>query len=84
MFSQRAKKLRTSFSSSFNLNSELDQYLEANHEFFDDKFSIQVWWKGHEQEYPILAIIAKQIIGTPVSKVVVEQEFRASGIVEIF
>ncbi|KAK2654332.1 hypothetical protein Ddye_014188 [Dipteronia dyeriana] len=62
LFSQRAKKLRASSSSS-NTHSELDRFLEANHG----------WWKDYEQEYPILAIIAKQILGTPVSTVAVEQ-----------
>ncbi|KAI9198906.1 hypothetical protein LWI28_024178 [Acer negundo] len=41
--------------------------------------SLQVWWKTHQQDYPILAIIAKQILGTPVSTVAVEQEFSAGG-----
>ncbi|KAK2656082.1 hypothetical protein Ddye_009134, partial [Dipteronia dyeriana] len=50
----------------------------ANHVFLEDKFNIQGWWKGHEQEYPILIIIAKQILGMPVSTVVVEQEFSAA------
>ncbi|KAK2652533.1 hypothetical protein Ddye_012389 [Dipteronia dyeriana] len=72
----RAKKLRASSSSS-NTHSELDRILEANHVFLEDKFSILSWWKDYEQEYPILAIIAKQILGTPVSTVAVEQEFSA-------
>ena len=79
LFFQRAKKLRTSSLSSSNSNSELDRYLEANHEFLEDKFSIPIWWKGHEHEYPILVIIAKQILGTPVSTIAVEQEFSAGG-----
>ena len=77
LFSQRVKKLRTSSSSSSA--SELDRYLEDNHIFPDEEFDLQVWWKSNQQEYPILAIIAKQILGTPVSTVVVEQEFSASG-----
>ncbi|KAK2634040.1 hypothetical protein Ddye_028832 [Dipteronia dyeriana] len=60
----RAKKLRASSSSS-NTHSELDRFLEANHDY--------------EQEYPNLAIIAKPILGTPVSTVAVEQEFSAGG-----
>ncbi|KAI9181553.1 hypothetical protein LWI28_016083 [Acer negundo] len=72
----RAKKLRTSSSSSV---SELDRYLEDTHEFLEEKFSLQVWWKTHQQDYPILAIIAKQILGTLVSTVAVEQEFSAGG-----
>ncbi|KAK3218867.1 hypothetical protein Dsin_012837 [Dipteronia sinensis] len=80
LFSQRAKKLRTSSSSSSGSISELDRYLETSHEFLEDsEFSIQVWWKDHEQIFPILAIIAKQILGTPVSTVAVEQEFSAGG-----
>ncbi|KAK3229681.1 hypothetical protein Dsin_001562 [Dipteronia sinensis] len=53
---------------------------ETSHEFFEDsEFSIQVWWKDHEQIFPILAIIAKQILGKLISTVTVEQEFSASG-----
>ncbi|KAI9170261.1 hypothetical protein LWI28_025182 [Acer negundo] len=76
LFSQRAKKLRTSSSSSV---SELDRYLEDTHEFLEEKFSLQVWWKTHQLDYPILAIIAKQILGTSVSTLAVEQEFSAGG-----
>ncbi|KAK3229565.1 hypothetical protein Dsin_001446 [Dipteronia sinensis] len=80
LFSDRAKKLRTSSSSSSGSISELDRYLQTNHEFLEDsEFSIQVWWKDHEKVFPILAIIAKQILGTPVSTVDVEQEFSAAG-----
>ncbi|KAK3180700.1 hypothetical protein Dsin_000089 [Dipteronia sinensis] len=50
LFFQIVKKLRTSFSSSSGSISELDRYLETSHEFFkDSEFSIQVWWKDHEQ-----------------------------------
>ncbi|KAI9201592.1 hypothetical protein LWI28_025746 [Acer negundo] len=52
---------------------------EDTYEFLEEKFSLQVWWKTHQQDYPILAIIAKQILGTPVSTVAVEQEFSAGG-----
>ncbi|KAK0603915.1 hypothetical protein LWI29_010072 [Acer saccharum] len=44
-----------------------------------EEFDLQVWWKSHQQDYPILAIIAKQILGTPVSTVAMEQEFSAGG-----
>ncbi|KAK3229790.1 hypothetical protein Dsin_001671 [Dipteronia sinensis] len=80
LFSDRAKKLPTSYSFSSSSISELDRYLQTNHEFLEDsEFSIQVWWKNHEKVFPILAIIAKQILGTPVSTVAVEQEFSAGG-----
>jgi len=78
LFSQRSKKLRTESSSSSTV-SEIDRYLEDKHTFPEEKFEILDWWKSQQQEYPILAIIAKQILGTPVSTVAVEQEFSAGG-----
>ncbi|KAK2644703.1 hypothetical protein Ddye_019898 [Dipteronia dyeriana] len=44
-----------------------------------DKFDILHWWREHEKHFPILSIIAKQILATPVSTVAVEQEFSAGG-----
>ncbi|KAK2658608.1 hypothetical protein Ddye_005141 [Dipteronia dyeriana] len=44
-----------------------------------DKFDILHWWREHEKHFPILSIIAKQILVTPVSTVAVEQEFSADG-----
>ncbi|KAK3204573.1 hypothetical protein Dsin_018619 [Dipteronia sinensis] len=45
----------------------------------DGDFDIQQWWNEHERHFPILAIIAKQILTTPVSTVAVEQEFSTGG-----
>ncbi|KAK2662042.1 hypothetical protein Ddye_000616 [Dipteronia dyeriana] len=42
-------------------------------------FDILHWWNEHERYFPILAIIVKQILSTPVSTVAVEQEFSAGG-----
>ena len=44
-----------------------------------ENFDILHWWKEHEKYFPILAIIAKQILITPVSTVVMEQEFSSGG-----
>ncbi|KAK2663327.1 hypothetical protein Ddye_001901 [Dipteronia dyeriana] len=44
-----------------------------------DKFDILHWWREHEKHFPILSIIAKQILATPVSTVAVEQKFSAGG-----
>ncbi|KAK2661086.1 hypothetical protein Ddye_007619 [Dipteronia dyeriana] len=46
----RSYDLRASSSSSSNSHSELDRYLEANHVFLEDKFTIQGWWKDYEQD----------------------------------
>ncbi|KAK3199172.1 hypothetical protein Dsin_022587 [Dipteronia sinensis] len=45
----------------------------------DKKFDILHWWKEHERYFSILAMIAKQILSTPVSTVAVEQHFSAGG-----
>ncbi|KAK2655688.1 hypothetical protein Ddye_008740, partial [Dipteronia dyeriana] len=44
-----------------------------------ENFDILYWWKEREKHFPVLSIIAKQILATPVSTVVVEQEFSAGG-----
>ncbi|KAL5860997.1 hypothetical protein ACOSQ4_002293 [Xanthoceras sorbifolium] len=75
------KKVRTSgSSSSLTYVSEVDVYINTSFEFLDTPdFNVLQWWREHEINFPILAIIAKQIFGTPVSTVAVEQEFSACG-----
>ncbi|KAK3217808.1 hypothetical protein Dsin_011778 [Dipteronia sinensis] len=43
------------------------------------KFDILHWWNEHERYFPILAMIAKNILSTPVSTVAVEKQFSAGG-----
>ncbi|KAK3198404.1 hypothetical protein Dsin_021819 [Dipteronia sinensis] len=72
-----------SSSSSSTTYSELESYLSTSFGFIEDtedkKFNILHWWKEHERYFPILAMIAKQILSTPVSTVPVEQQFSAGG-----
>ncbi|KAK2634979.1 hypothetical protein Ddye_029771 [Dipteronia dyeriana] len=81
LISQKTKKLRGSSSSSSNTYSELESYLGTSFEFIEDtqdkKFDILHWWT--ERYFPILAMIAKQILSTPISTMAVEQQFSASG-----
>ncbi|KAK2645995.1 hypothetical protein Ddye_021190 [Dipteronia dyeriana] len=85
LLSQKIKRLRGSFSSSSSPISydEIETYHSTNFEFIGDndvdKFDILHWWREHEKHFPILSIIAKQILATPVSTVTVEQEFSAGG-----
>ncbi|KAL5862402.1 hypothetical protein ACOSQ4_003698 [Xanthoceras sorbifolium] len=77
-----SKKSRAhgSSSSSSTYVSEVDLYVNTFFEFLDSEdFNILHWWREHETNFPILALIAKQIFGTPVSTVVVEQKFSAGG-----
>ncbi|KAK2655960.1 hypothetical protein Ddye_009012, partial [Dipteronia dyeriana] len=83
LLSQKIKRLRGSSSSSSSSISydEIETYRSTNFELIGDddvdKFDILHWWREHEKHFPILSIIAKQILATPVSTVVVEQEFSA-------
>ncbi|KAK2663159.1 hypothetical protein Ddye_001733 [Dipteronia dyeriana] len=85
LLSQKIKRLRGSSSSSSSpiLYDEIETYHSTNFEFIGDddvdKFDILHWWREHEKHFPILSIIAKQILATPVSTVAVEQEFSAGG-----
>ena len=44
-----------------------------------EQVDILHWWRDREKHFSILAIIAKQILTTPVATVAVKQEFSASG-----
>ncbi|KAK2655640.1 hypothetical protein Ddye_008692 [Dipteronia dyeriana] len=85
LLSQNLKRLRGSSSSSSNSVSycEIEIYHSTNFEFIrdgdTDQFDILHWWREHQKHFPILSIIAKQILVTLVSTVAVEQEFSVGG-----
>ena len=76
------KKSRTlgSASQSSSPSNELQNYLTTAFEYLDsENFDVLTWWRDHEQRFPILAQLAKQVLSMPVSTVAVEQEFSDSG-----
>jgi len=63
-------------------SSKLQNYLSISFEFDETEasstsFAILDLWKRHSNQYPILAMIAKQVLATLCSTVVVEQAFSA-------
>ena len=64
-------------------NAELEKYLSTNFEFSDadagNNFQIIHWWKSHQSQYPILAMIAKDVLSSPVSTFSVERAFSMGG-----
>ena len=53
------------------LVSELASYLDSDTvTCFDDYFDIIIWWHEHKLTYPILSILAKDVMSVPVSTVV--------------
>ncbi|PWA66938.1 zinc finger BED domain-containing protein RICESLEEPER 2 [Artemisia annua] len=68
-------------SSSTSTISELDKYLCENIEASDSnvKFDILAWWKVNSPRFPILSLMARDLLAIPVSTVASESVFSTSG-----
>ncbi|XP_008792782.2 zinc finger BED domain-containing protein RICESLEEPER 1-like isoform X1 [Phoenix dactylifera] len=67
-------------SSSQPSKSDLDMYMEEavhpSKEGLDDNFNILAWWKFNAAKYPILSIMARDILAIPMSIVPLDSEAR--------
>jgi hypothetical protein len=63
---------------------ELTSYLDSDTETkFGPDFNILIWWQRHNQTYPILSILAKDVMTVPVSTISSESTFSlASRVLE--
>ncbi|XP_066358138.1 zinc finger BED domain-containing protein RICESLEEPER 2-like [Miscanthus floridulus] len=60
--------------------SELSAYLDSDCvTAYEDDFDILLWWRDHKLTYPILSILARDIMSVPVSPVSSESCFSLSG-----
>ncbi|CAO2176026.1 unnamed protein product [Urochloa humidicola] len=60
--------------------TELSSYLESDIATqFDDDFSVLAWWHEHKMTYPVLSILAKDVMTVPVSTVSSESAFSTTG-----
>jgi len=70
-------------SSSVVLKSELDKYLEEPVHLFkkgeNDSFDILEWWKVNAGKYPVLSMMARDILAIPISTVASESAFSTGG-----
>ncbi|XP_021672490.2 zinc finger BED domain-containing protein RICESLEEPER 2 [Hevea brasiliensis] len=66
-------------SQSQGIRSDLDKYLEEPLFPRSVDFNILNWWKVHTPRYPILAMMARNILGIPMSKVTPEFAFDNGG-----
>ncbi|WVZ96399.1 hypothetical protein U9M48_042039 [Paspalum notatum var. saurae] len=66
---------------SFDIVSELSTYLESDNlqKFDDDDFNILNWWHEHQITYPVLSILAKDVLTVPVSTISSESTFSLTG-----
>nr|XP_043622006.1 zinc finger BED domain-containing protein RICESLEEPER 1-like [Erigeron canadensis]XP_043622007.1 zinc finger BED domain-containing protein RICESLEEPER 1-like [Erigeron canadensis] len=59
--------------------SDLDKYLEEPVFPRNSDFNILNWWKVHTPRYPILSMMARDILGVPVSTLTRELSFSTGG-----
>ncbi|CAN1160485.1 Zinc finger BED domain-containing protein RICESLEEPER 2 [Linum perenne] len=62
-----------------NVRAQLDTYLRHGLIPRTEEFDILAWWKSHVVKYPILRLIARDILGIPVTTVVSESAFSTCG-----
>jgi hypothetical protein len=46
---------------------------------FDESFSVLSWWRDHKRNYPILSILAKDVLTVPASTISCESAFSLCG-----
>ncbi|XP_057726375.1 zinc finger BED domain-containing protein RICESLEEPER 2-like [Arachis stenosperma] len=61
------------------VKSDLEKYLEEPLFPRNVEFNILNWWKVHTPRYPVLSMLARNILGIPMSKVVPELAYNNSG-----
>ena len=62
--------------------SELSVYLNSNNvTTYEDDFELLFWWRDHKLTYPILFIMARDIMSAPVSTVSSESCFTLIGMI---
>ncbi|GJU00853.1 zinc finger BED domain-containing protein RICESLEEPER 2-like protein [Tanacetum coccineum] len=72
-------KRRKSESGMQDSKSELDRYLNEDAEDDSDNFDILNWWKVNSPRFPILSLLARDIMAIPISTVASESVFSTSG-----
>lgn len=59
--------------------SDLDKYLEEPVFPRNCDFNVLNWWKVHTPRYPILSMMARDVLGTPMSTIAPELAFSTGG-----
>ena len=60
--------------------SELSTYLDSDIvNMFDDDFNILHWWHEHKPSYPVLSILARDVMTVPLSTISLEFAFSTTG-----
>ncbi|KAL4313239.1 hypothetical protein GQ457_01G027380 [Hibiscus cannabinus] len=59
--------------------TELEKYLSEEVEPNDLNFDILEWWSGSQMRYPVLALMARDVLAIPISTVASESAFSTEG-----
>ena len=75
------KSRKNAITSSSNNTTDIDRYLSVETIPFEDNedFEILEWWKKQQIKYPVLSVIARDVLTMPVSTVASEAAFSACG-----
>jgi hypothetical protein len=66
--------------SSMGVGNELSSYLDSdNVSHTNDKFNIISWWHEHKLSYPVLSLLARDVLSVPDSTVSSESVFSTTG-----
>ncbi|GJZ78692.1 zinc finger BED domain-containing protein RICESLEEPER 2-like protein [Tanacetum coccineum] len=72
-------KRRKSESGMHDSKSELDRYLNEDVEDESDKFDILNWWKVNSPRFPVLSLLARDVLAIPISTVASKSVFSTDG-----
>ncbi|KAL6130325.1 hypothetical protein ACLB2K_068705 [Fragaria x ananassa] len=75
------KKAKTTTSTSSASSPDLQYYLDMPILEVPDglEFNILGWWRSHEEVYPVLSLIARDLLSVPASTMASEAAFSAGG-----
>jgi hypothetical protein len=72
--------ISTPSASSSSAICELSDYLDSdNVTSYEDDFDILLWWRDHKLTYPVLSIMARDIMSVPVSTISSDSCFSLTG-----
>jgi hypothetical protein len=75
-----AKTLAAHCPDVLSIQPPLRMYLDSDPTtVFDDEFDILSWWHEHKSNYPILSLLAKDVLTVPVSTISSESIFSLAG-----
>ncbi|XP_077252669.1 zinc finger BED domain-containing protein RICESLEEPER 2-like [Tasmannia lanceolata] len=72
------RRLQSQVGGGANL-TDLDKYLSEGIEEADENFDILRWWSFHSAQFPVLSVMARDLLSIPVSTVASESAFSTGG-----